>query len=206
MKDTASDFKPLVEPSQKRAKATYRSLLQAAQRILGEEGYEALNSNAIAERAGLTPPAFYRYFENKHSILAVLGHQLMDAQNAVVEDLLARGADIGAPSLEETAALLRRTLEVTETFEGGYALMVSLRAIPALSEIRLSSHSHVATLTTGRYLELNPSVARNEAYDRCRLASEIGYACVEMLLETEECDRERVIGRTAEAIRAVLRP
>lgn len=205
MKDVPFSVKPLVKPSQKRAKETYRSLLDAAQRILSEDGLEALNSNAIVELAGLTAPAFYRYFENKHGILAVLGSQLMDAQNAVVEEMLAHDRKRDMSFLEQTDALLRQTLDVTEEFKGGYALMVSLRAIPSLRTIRLSSHTHVATLLTERYLEINPDVTRDDAYDRCRLASEIGYACVEMLLETSECNRERVIERTAEAIRAVLR-
>jgi AcrR family transcriptional regulator len=206
MKSSAIYTTPLVEPTQKRAKETYRSLLRAAQEIIAEDGFEALNSNAIVDRAGLTPPAFYRYFENKHSILAVLGRQLMDAQNAIVGELLSRDGWTGKRALEETRSLVRGTLKVTEGFKGGYALMVSLRAIPALREIRLSSHSHVAAQMTERYLEIDRNADRAEIYDRFRLASEIGYASVEMLLETDECDRERIIGRTAEAIRAVLTP
>lgn len=205
MKNSALYTAPLVEPTQKRAKETYRSLLRAAQEIIAGEGFEALNSNAIVERAGLTPPAFYRYFENKHGILAVLGRQLMDAQNAAVEDLLSHEGWAGRNALEETRSLLRETLKATETFKGGYALMVSLRAIPDLREIRLSSHTHVATQMTGGYLALNPDADRGDVYDRFRLASEIGYACVEMLLETDECNRDRIIDRAAEAITSLLR-
>jgi len=205
MKNSALYTAPLVEPTQKRAKETYRSLLRAAQEIIAGEGFEALNSNAIVERAGLTPPAFYRYFENKHGILAVLGRQLMDAQNAAVEDLLSHEGWAGRNALEETRSLLRETLKATETFKGGYALMVSLRAIPDLREIRLSSHTHVATQMTGRYLALNPDADHGDVYDRFRLASEIGYACVEMLLETDECNRDRIIDRAAEAITSLLR-
>ena len=201
-----SQEKPVVEPRQKRAKATYRGLLAAAQKILNEQGLEALNSNAIVELAGLTAPTFYRYFEDKHAILAVLGRELMDTQNAILEtastDILEGPEELTA----RTKALLWQTLEITEAFEGGYALMVSLRAIPSLRPIRLSSHTHVARFLTGRYLELYPDAASDDAYDRCRLAVEIGYASIEMLLETSECDRERVIGRTADAIHAVLFP
>ena len=193
--------RPVVEPRQRRAKATYRSLLGAAQQILAEEGLEALNSNAIVERAGLTAPTFYRYFEDKHAILAVLGRELMEAQNAALETA---AADM--PEAPGELALLRRTLEITETFEGGYALMVSLRAIPSLRPIRLASHAYVAEILTGRFLEAFPEVPRADAYDRCRLSVEIGYAAVEMLLETAECDRERVLERTAEAVRAAIEP
>ena len=204
MKDAAIYLKPLVEPSQKRANETYRSLLRAAQEVLSEGGIEALNSNAIVEQAGLTAPAFYRYFENKHSILAVLGRQLMDTQNAIAENTLSLDGSADGGFLEQTEILLRKTLEVTEAFKGGYALMVSLRAIPALRPIRLSSHSYVAQRLTDRYLDVYPDVVPDDAYDRFRLAIEIGYACIEMLLETDECNRERVIARTAVAIRAIF--
>lgn len=203
-KKNAVSEKPVVEPRQSRSKATYRSLLAAAQKILVEDGLEGLNSNAIVERAGLTAPAFYRYFEDKHAMLAALGRNLMNAQNAVLETALADDAELPGALVDQTRALLWRTLKVTEAFEGGYALMVSLRAIPALRSIRLESHTHVAQIMAERYLEANPHIPRDEAYDRCRLANEIGYACVEMLLETDECDRARVVDRTAKAIDAVL--
>ena len=210
MKETSApeslQEKPVVEPRQRRAKATYRSLLAAAQQILSEAGLEALNSNAIVERAGLTAPTFYRYFEDKHAILAVLGRELMEAQNAALGESPVDMSEEPGAQLVRTRELLRRTLEITETFEGGYALIVSLRAIPSLRPIRLSSHAYVAGFLTDRVLEAFPDIARDDAYDRCRLAVELGYASVEMLLETAECDRERVIDRAARAIRAVIAP
>ena len=205
MKEISSPEKPVVEPRQRRAKETYRSLLAAAQRILNEEGLEALNSNAIVERAGLTAPTFYRYFEDKHAILAVLGRELMDAQNAALEVAAREMLDDPDRLAAGTESLLWRTLEITEGFEGGYALIVSLRAIPALRPIRLYSHTYVAEYLTERYRETFPDVGHEEAYDRCRLAVEIGYAAIEMLLETAECDRARVIERTGAAVEAVLR-
>jgi len=122
-KKNAISEKPVVEPRQSRSKATYRSLLAAAQKILVEEGLEGLNSNAIVERAGLTAPAFYRYFEDKHAMLAALGRNLMNAQNAVLETALADVAELPGALVDQTRALLWRTLKVTEAFEGGYALI-----------------------------------------------------------------------------------
>ena len=198
--------KPVVEPRQRRAKATYRALLAAAQKILSEQGLEALNSNAIVEVAGMTAPTFYRYFEDKHAILAVLGRELMDLQNAALE-AAAPGAPAEPESLTDlTKGLLWRMLEVTELFEGGYAVMVSLRAIPSLRPIRLESHTYVSEIMTDQYMQVFPDVPREEVYDRCRLACEISYSTIEMLLETSECDRERIIGRAADAVYTALRP
>ena len=81
-------------PTQPRAKKTYESLLRAAQEILSASGYDGLTSNSIVAHAGLTPPAFYRYFGDKHMLLHVLAQRLLDAQNAsVVADEAAANAE-----------------------------------------------------------------------------------------------------------------
>ena len=64
-------------PRQARAKETYERLLDAAQDILVEQGFEAVTSNTIVERVGMTPPAFYRYFPNKQAVFVELGQRLM---------------------------------------------------------------------------------------------------------------------------------
>ena len=46
--------------------STKQRLLSAAQGILAESGLAAVNSNAIVERAKVTPPTFYHYFKNKN--------------------------------------------------------------------------------------------------------------------------------------------
>lgn len=203
MKSPAIKTKPLIEPRQARAKEMYSSLLMAAQLILSEEGIEALNSNAIVERAGASTPSFYRYFENKHAILAVLGDQLMEQQNEVVSDLLSKWGDEGI-NVDRLTKLLREILAATEAFKGGYALTMALRAIPELRSIRLDSHKRISNMLAKQAMKLSPQLSRKEAYDRCRLANELGYACVELLLETNECSRERIIGLTAKAIYSIF--
>ena len=59
-------------------------LVAAAQALLAEAGLEGVNSNAVAERAGLTPPAFYHYFPNKHALLRELGERMLSAQSTAI--------------------------------------------------------------------------------------------------------------------------
>ncbi len=56
-------------------------LIGAAQDILAEEGLAAFTSNAVVDRAGVTPPTFYHYFENKQALLRELGERMMLAQH-----------------------------------------------------------------------------------------------------------------------------
>lgn len=55
-------------PDRGRSLATYEKLIKAAGELLGEVGFEKLTTNAICAKAGMTPPALYRYFHDKYEI------------------------------------------------------------------------------------------------------------------------------------------
>lgn len=186
-------------PKQARARNTYENILRAAQEILDASGPEALNSNAIVERAGVTAPVFYRYFKNKHALLTVLGERLTDAQNALYVEAMKTPA-ANRPAVEaQVLKLITDTYKVTAAFTGALPLLVSLRAIPDLSSVRLNANREMAELTVPQLRRLRPGLSRREAYDRCRLAIEIGYSAIEMLLEVPDMARTRVLEQTAKA-------
>ena len=64
--------KPRKRPAQARSQAVFDAILDASTRILEKEGMDALNTNHIAERAGISVGSFYQYFPNRISILAEL--------------------------------------------------------------------------------------------------------------------------------------
>lgn len=63
---------PRRRPQQERGKATVEAILQAATYILIRSGWEALTTNAVAERAGVNISSLYQYFPNKESIVSEL--------------------------------------------------------------------------------------------------------------------------------------
>jgi AcrR family transcriptional regulator len=63
---------PRKTPKQARALATVDAIVEAAARILVEVGYEKLNTNEVARRAGVSVGSLYQYFPNKQSLLAEL--------------------------------------------------------------------------------------------------------------------------------------
>ena len=65
-------LKPRKTPVQGRSKATCDAVLEAAARILVEEGRSALTTNRIAERAGVSVGSLYQYFPGKEAIVAEL--------------------------------------------------------------------------------------------------------------------------------------
>lgn len=59
-------------PRQKRATVTFEAIVEAAAHILRDEGPEALTTNAIAARAGVSIGSLYQYFPNKQAIVRAL--------------------------------------------------------------------------------------------------------------------------------------
>ena len=66
------ELSPRKRPRQERGRATVEAILQAATYILIKSGWEALNTNAVAERAGVNISSLYQYFPNKESIVSEL--------------------------------------------------------------------------------------------------------------------------------------
>src|SRR5271155_229537 len=106
-------------PRQRRAVETYERLLDMAGELLAEVGIERISTNQICARAGMTPPALYRYFKDKYAVLEALGRRLMDRQNAVLFAWLDKYAPKGLPALGAAVEeLLRDTAAVTASEPG----------------------------------------------------------------------------------------
>jgi len=63
---------PRKKPLQSRSKATVDAVLSAAAHILEERGLTGFNTNAVAERAGVSIGSLYQYFPSKDAILVSL--------------------------------------------------------------------------------------------------------------------------------------
>jgi AcrR family transcriptional regulator len=180
------------KPLQARAMPTFEALLAAGAQLLGEIGIETISSNLVCQRAGLTPPAFYRYFDDKYALIAALAEQLMERQNTVLEDWLARHhATPLAQMPAATIELLRDIARVGDETPGTLWILRALRAIPRLASIRLESHAYVTGRITDFYGRLLPDVPRAVLERRNRLAVDLSYAIDEMIREID-VDREDV--------------
>jgi len=173
------------KPQQERAKRTYEAILAAAAELLVEVGVERISTNLVAERAGITVPALYRYFPNKYAVLHALGARLMDRQNATFQRWFDQYSDEGGPEalLANVYDLLRRTYDVTRAQVGGLEVVQSLRAVAPLQEVRLASHRQVAAQFAGTVAELLGTSEDDRVRMRARLSIDTGYAIVEMALE-----------------------
>lgn len=186
----------------RRASPTRDRLLDTAGALLAEVGMERISTNMICARAGLTPPALYYYFADKYAVVTALGERLMERQNDVLIQWLARHAGGGIADYNDNIAdLLRATAEVTEAEPGGVWIERALHSSPHLEHVRVESHRFVADRLTDAYAPLLPMRTREEIWLRMRMTVEFGYVTVEMLHAETGAPRDKVIAETARLLR-----
>jgi AcrR family transcriptional regulator len=199
--ELASEKRPL--PKQERAQQTYELLLDVAGNLLAEVGIDRISTNMICSRAGLTPPALYRYFKDKYDVLEALGLRLMARQNVVLEHWIARHADEGIDALRGgIEELLRETAAVTQSEPGAVWILRALHASPRLVHVRLESHRYVTDKLVEAYMRYMPSADRDALWQEVRLSVELGFAADEMLQEETRVSADAVFSRVARILQA----
>jgi AcrR family transcriptional regulator len=125
-----SDLTPRKLPQQGRSRATVDAIVEAAARILREQGYAALTTNTIAGLAGVSVGSLYRFFPNKQAIvLAVLSSRLEELSSLIADDLrLAMSRD----GVESMQYLVERLVERVDYDQALFRLLV--RELPMLRQ------------------------------------------------------------------------
>lgn len=105
---------PRKSPGQARAQRTVDAILEAAARILREHGPAALNTNAIAARAGVSVGSLYEYFPSKEAILVGLARHQLESDRVAMTDTLTSTA---GKSLDHRVREAVRTLIHLHVFD-----------------------------------------------------------------------------------------
>jgi AcrR family transcriptional regulator len=78
------------EPQQARSRARVKRILEAADTILGTEGYDALTMRRIAADAKVPVGTLYQFFPTKQTIVDALVQRYLDDVSLFVSDLVTR--------------------------------------------------------------------------------------------------------------------
>jgi AcrR family transcriptional regulator len=115
------------QPRKQRSQEVATRIEQATLALLREQGFAALNTNAIAARAGVGIKSLYHLYPNKEAIICRLA---MDWLAAVCEAQRIRQQ---ADDWPQTLAMLDQALDaLDERFVGYGALWQAMDLIPAL--------------------------------------------------------------------------
>jgi AcrR family transcriptional regulator len=132
-------------PSQERGKLRVAALLDAAESVIADNGYEAATMTEIAARAGASIGSLYQYFPTKTLVADALRTRLRDA-------LCAELAALATAARGWTAAELARNLLATlpEFFRRRPAMLNIADAnrlpLPAAADVRHRLRKEVATV------------------------------------------------------------
>jgi AcrR family transcriptional regulator len=182
------------QPEQQRATATFERILEVAAQTLADVGIDRLSTNLVCQRAGLSPPALYRYFPNKYALLNELGRRLMQHQNELIPHWITREVLAGSAQGLQVAleGLLLDTFRATRATIAGVWITRALRAVPALAEVRLESHAQVTGAQAALLREVYPQASADELRLVSRVTVELLYAAVEMLFDEPPLDTRAV--------------
>jgi len=125
---------------------THHAILEAAEQLLVEEGYESFSMRKLAARSGCTPPTLYHHFQDKLGLLdAVLERRMEDAVEAF------RRAELGSDEVENLRRLFRTFADWGTANPTHYELLTVHRqraeALPAAEEARRMLEQPVAALS-----------------------------------------------------------
>jgi AcrR family transcriptional regulator len=131
--------KPRKRPRQARSRETEAVILQAAARVLAEQGPAAFNTNRVAERAGVSVGSLYQYYPNKAALLFRL-HELESADTGALIDRIL--GDARRPPRKRLYAAVRGFF-ATEAAEA------PLRRALALADVHFRASPEFAAIERG---------------------------------------------------------
>ena len=106
-----SSKRPRRKAKQARSRETVEALLEAAARVLDEQGYARATTNRIAEDAGASVGTLYEYFANKEEVYDALIQREIEA---VVGAIRSEPIDPAAPIQQTLGQVLRLAMGALE--------------------------------------------------------------------------------------------
>jgi len=178
-------------PAQRQSKditesPTAQRILEAAKRILSEQGYARLTLKAVEEESGEYRALVAYYFGNKQGLVDAIIESLMDAEDQVLRERL---AGIDRPD-ERVGALIDEQREISADWQGFRAFYELLPHIMRDERLR---QVLAADYAKSRELDRQTLAAGQPAprdVDMDRLAA-LSVAIVEGLAVQYAADRER---------------
>jgi AcrR family transcriptional regulator len=192
-------------PKQGRAVQTYERLLDVSGDLLAEVGIERISTNLICARAGMTPPALYRYFKDKYAVLDALGRRLLARRGDILTLWLAEVSPKGAQAMTEGLGdVLTATWQATLNEPGGIWILRALRAVPQLAHVRAEAYAEMTEIMASAFAASLNHPPRDDLWLRVRVALEFAFSADELLFEETRLPPEVIIAEATELLRRAL--
>ena len=198
--DDGAEFGMKIAPQQHRSKVTIENILQCTGELLEEQGFDALSTSMICERAGLTPPALYRYFPNKYAVVMEMAQRVLVDQHGIYVGWIKSGGVKSTSRDEIFDSLFVMKLSIVANIrarQAGKELCQILRTLPALTALRRRVREHSLDITMAHLEQFELVVSKDRARRVLNLLMEVFLVSIELILDDDEADEG------ADAIRIV---
>jgi AcrR family transcriptional regulator len=121
---------------------TLRRLRSAAIELIAEHGYEAMNLRMLANKVGVTPASFYRYFENKQQLLFLL---IEEVTKRLISELAAIIDQIEDPEQQMRAFIAFHLRYIIANPTESFVLWTEMRSLTAANFRSISRLQRIYT-------------------------------------------------------------
>lgn len=127
---TAENDSTTDRPTRRQARGQQRieAILDAAEELVGEAGFDLMGMNALADRAGISPGSLYQYFSSKDEVLDALVDRYGAVIDAFWDGQLADGAV--ESSLDELVGRLVDAMVAFKTARPAFWALFHGSAVP----------------------------------------------------------------------------
>jgi AcrR family transcriptional regulator len=168
----------ITRPSQARSRITFDRILSVAKEIIVEQGIAALNTNLVAERAGINIGTVYHYFPDKIAILLELSKADRDLRSSYIIDKVSELPS--APDLENWVhEVVELTYRLRKDHPATVELRRAIRSIPELLDADRIRNEEVVTRLNTLYTVRFP----NASPARRKMVARVNYETLTGLLD-----------------------
>jgi AcrR family transcriptional regulator len=172
-------------PSQARSRNTFDAILRVAGEVLADKGPDDFSINAVSQRSGLSPPAFYRYFPNKYALLKAMAERLMEAEDDAVLLAMSRNElpQCEADLIAELRGVLSDLVTAMAAFPGSVQILRALRAKQEMRHVQLASTARIAPRRSERLSAIFPTADPDRLLRGARLGAETANIISQLIVE-----------------------
>ncbi|WP_374386158.1 TetR/AcrR family transcriptional regulator [Sandaracinobacter sp.] len=169
-------------PTQARALATRRAILNAAHALLETHEPEDIGTVQIAERAGVPVGSIYRYYANRSDIFRALAQEAMELVDAPLESMLLAGLSIEV-LVRQAVGLLLAANTVADRRLQRYT-----RLSPDLNDVWVTSNLRVEMAVAGSILARNPALDDQTRTAAARVLIQAVLAGIDAIIKCDDAD------------------
>ncbi len=190
-------------PRQDRSRALVDAIVEAAARILVQQGRDALTTNAVALRAGVSIGSLYQYFPNREAILAAVARDHLDAVHQHVAAIDLRDADCLADAVARIISGLFAAHMINPSLHLALAREISAGSLSAPVHSKPGAKTAVVALFDSVRRSIQNEIRCSDYQLAVSVAAEIAHALSHHAIECTD-DDVRYDRLEREAVRVVL--